>query len=162
MERQNLSARILGKCNPDIKMLLKWAAVLKCDVLELIELFYAGEYQQYKKTLDNKNTTENTIYNAYGYTVNAIEAIYKWTYDNSNREQKCYTMVSVLDSKNVEILRYNGFNNPTFAEILEKNIDCFLWWIKTDKPENKQVKIIYEATTYNNDLNVILAEIKAL
>ena len=54
MERQNLSARILGKCNPDIRMLLKWAAVLKCDVLELIELFYAGEYQQYKKTLDNK------------------------------------------------------------------------------------------------------------
>lgn len=209
--------------------------------------------------IDNKNTTENTIYNAYGYTVNAIEAIYRWTYDNSNREQKCYTMVSVLDSKNVEIFRYNGFNNPTFADILKKNIDCFLWWIKTDKiektfynaiiknsclfayridqrkrreaklaaehekiaerekleneietyckdnglnlyktysnyyivsfqdekikesfnhatvdrlkcyidfinahPENKQAKIIYEATTYNNDLNVILAEIKAL
>lgn len=214
--------------------------------------------------IDNKNATENTIYNAYGYTVNAIEAIYRWTYDNSNREQKCYTMVSVLDSKNVEIFRYNGFNNPTFDDIFEKNIDCFLWWIKTDKPdiydiektfynaiiknsclfsyridqrkrkeaklaaehekiaerekleneiktyckdnglnlyktysnyyivsfqdekikesfnhatvdrlkcyidfinahpENKQAKIIYEATTYNNDLNVILAEIKAL
>ena len=214
--------------------------------------------------IDNKNATENTIYNAYGYTVNAIEAIYRWTYDNSNREQKCYTMVSILDSKNMEIFRYNGFNNPAFADILEKNIDCFLWWIKTDKPDicdlektfynaiiknsclfsyridqrkrreaklaaehekiaecekleneietyckdnglnlyktysnyyivsfqdaevkelfdnfdirslknyidfihahpdNKQAKIIYEATTYNNDLNVILAEIKAL
>lgn len=54
MERQNLSARILGKCNPDIRMLLKWAAVLKCDVLELIELFYTEEYQRYKMTLDNK------------------------------------------------------------------------------------------------------------
>lgn len=54
MERQNMSARILGKCNPDIRMLLKWAAVLKCDVLELIELFYTEEYQQYKRTLDNK------------------------------------------------------------------------------------------------------------
>lgn len=54
MERQNLSARILGKCNPDIRMLLKWAAVLKCDVLELIELFYTEEYRQYKRELDNK------------------------------------------------------------------------------------------------------------
>ena len=36
--------------------------------------------------IDNKNATENTIYNAYGYTVNAIESIYRWTYDNSNRE----------------------------------------------------------------------------
>lgn len=75
--------------------------------------------------IDNKNTTENTIYNAYGYTVNAIEAIYRWTYDNSNREQKCYTMVSVLDSKNVEIFRYNGFNNPTFADILKKTLIAF-------------------------------------
>lgn len=54
MERQNLSARILGKCNPDIRMLLKWAAILKCDVLKLIELFYTEEYLQYKMELDNK------------------------------------------------------------------------------------------------------------
>ena len=85
--------------------------------------------------IDNKNATEKTIYNAYGYTVNAIEATYRWTYDGSNREQKCYTKVVILDSKNVEIFRYNGFNNPAFADILEKNIDCFLWWIKTDQPD---------------------------
>lgn len=109
-----------------------------------------------------KTQRKKTIYSAYGYTVNAIEATYRRTYDGSNREQKCYTMVSILDSENVEIFHYNGFNNPAFADILEKNIDCFLWWIKTDKPENKQAKILYEVTLYNNDLNVILTEIKTI
>lgn len=47
MERQNLSQRIRGKCNPDIKMLLKWATVLKCDITELIKLFYPEEYMEY-------------------------------------------------------------------------------------------------------------------
>lgn len=47
MERQNLSQRIRGKCNPDIKMLLKWATVLKCDITELIRLFYPEEYNMY-------------------------------------------------------------------------------------------------------------------
>lgn len=56
--------------------------------------------------IDNKNATEKPIYSAYGYTVNAIEAIYRWTYDGSNREQKCYTMVSILDSENVEIFQF--------------------------------------------------------
>ena len=47
MERQNLSQRIRGKCNPDIKMLLKWATVLTCDITELIRLFYPEEYGEY-------------------------------------------------------------------------------------------------------------------
>lgn len=47
MERQNLSQRIRGKCNPDIKMLLKWAIVLHCDVMELIRMFYPEEYIEY-------------------------------------------------------------------------------------------------------------------
>ena len=47
MERQNLSQRIRGKCNPDIKMLLVWASVLKCDITELIRLFYLEEYMEY-------------------------------------------------------------------------------------------------------------------
>lgn len=51
MERQNMSARIRGKCNPDIILLLKWAVILRCDIVELIELFYPEEYQRYKKGL---------------------------------------------------------------------------------------------------------------
>lgn len=103
--------------------------------------------------IDNKNATEKPIYSAYGYTVNAIEAIYRWTYDGSNREQKCYTMVSILDSENVEIFRFNGFNNPAFADILEKNIDCFLWWIKTDKPDAYDIeKTFYNAIIKNSCL----------
>lgn len=51
MERQNMSARIRGKCNPDIILLLKWAIILRCDIVELIELFYPEEYQRYKKGL---------------------------------------------------------------------------------------------------------------
>lgn len=103
--------------------------------------------------IDNKNATEKPIYSAYGYTVNAIEAIYRWTYDGSNREQKCYTMVSILDSENVEIFRFNGFNNPVFADILEKNIDCFLWWIKTDKPNAYNIeKTFYDAIIKNSCL----------
>lgn len=47
MERQNVSMRILGKCNPDIRMLLKWAIVLRCDITELLELFYPEEYKEY-------------------------------------------------------------------------------------------------------------------
>ena len=47
MERQNLSQRIRGKCNPDIKMLLKWATVLKSDITELLRLFYPEEYGEY-------------------------------------------------------------------------------------------------------------------
>ena len=47
MERQNLSQRIRGKCNPDIRLLLKWATVLKCDITELIRLFYPEEYMEY-------------------------------------------------------------------------------------------------------------------
>lgn len=101
----------------------------------------------------DRNTTENTIYNAYGYTVNVIEAIYRWTYDGSNREQKCYTMVSVLNPENTEIFHYNGFNNPVFADIFEKNIDCFLWWIKTDQPDAFNVeKTFYDAIIKNSCL----------
>lgn len=48
MERQNVSARIRGKCNPDIILLLKWAVVLRCNIVELIELFYSEEYQEYE------------------------------------------------------------------------------------------------------------------
>lgn len=48
------------------------------------------------------------------------------------------------------------FNNSS-VESLENYIDFI-----HAHPENKQVRIIYEADTYNNDLNAILAEIKAL
>lgn len=47
MQRQNVSQRIRGKCNPDVKTLLKWAMVIQCDITELIELFYPKEYSNY-------------------------------------------------------------------------------------------------------------------
>lgn len=47
MQKQNLSQRIRGKCNPDIRMLLKWASTLNCEVIELVKLFYSEEYKVY-------------------------------------------------------------------------------------------------------------------
>lgn len=47
MERQNVWQRVHGKRNPEIPILLKWAIVLKCDITELIRLFYPEEYNMY-------------------------------------------------------------------------------------------------------------------
>lgn len=48
MERQNVWARIKGKTDPDIRMLLKWAKVLHSSIDQLIQLFYPAEWNQYK------------------------------------------------------------------------------------------------------------------
>lgn len=48
MERQNVWARIKGKTDPEIRLLLKWSSVLKCDITDLIALFYPEEYTEYK------------------------------------------------------------------------------------------------------------------
>lgn len=48
MERQNVWARIKGKTDPDIRMLMRWAIVLDADIDELIALFYPSEWQEYK------------------------------------------------------------------------------------------------------------------
>lgn len=47
MERQNVWARIKGRTDPDIRMLLKWAVVLGCQVDDLIALFYPSEWKEY-------------------------------------------------------------------------------------------------------------------
>lgn len=47
MERQNVWARIKGRTDPDIRMLLKWAIVLGCQVDDLIALFYPYDWQHY-------------------------------------------------------------------------------------------------------------------
>ena len=47
MPRQNVWARIKGRTDPDIRMLLRWASVLKCDVDILVSLFYPNEWQTY-------------------------------------------------------------------------------------------------------------------
>ena len=48
MERQNVWARIKGKTDPDIRMLLRWSTVLSCSIDQLIQLFYPTEWNQYK------------------------------------------------------------------------------------------------------------------
>lgn len=48
MDRQNVWARIKGKTNPDIRMLLKWSATLDSEIDELIALFYPDEWKEYK------------------------------------------------------------------------------------------------------------------
>ena len=48
MERQNVWARIKGKTDPDIRMLMRWAKVLHCDIDSLIALFYPDEWTTYK------------------------------------------------------------------------------------------------------------------
>lgn len=47
MERQNVWCRIRGRTDPNIRMLMKWAIVLNCDITELLELFYPREYGEY-------------------------------------------------------------------------------------------------------------------
>ena len=47
MPRQNVWARIKGRTDPDIRMLLRWASVLKCDIKILVSLFYPAEWEQY-------------------------------------------------------------------------------------------------------------------
>jgi transcriptional regulator with XRE-family HTH domain len=47
MERQNVWARIKGKTDPDVRMLLKWAVVLGCQIDDLIALFYPSEWKEY-------------------------------------------------------------------------------------------------------------------
>lgn len=47
MDRQNVWARVKGRTDPDIRMLMKWATILKADVTELIALFYPSEWQEY-------------------------------------------------------------------------------------------------------------------
>lgn len=48
MERQNVWARIKGKTNPDITMLMFWAITLDCEVDNLIALFYPSEWECYR------------------------------------------------------------------------------------------------------------------
>lgn len=47
MERQNVWARIKGKTNPDITMLLRWAKILNADIVDMIRLFYPDDYEEY-------------------------------------------------------------------------------------------------------------------
>lgn len=47
MERQNIWARIKGKTDPDVRMLMKWAVVLGCQIDDLIALFYPSEWKEY-------------------------------------------------------------------------------------------------------------------
>ena len=85
--------------------------------------------------IDNKNAQKETLYTAYGYTVAGIKALYRWTYDGSNREEDCLTSLYITDAEGKEIYNHHGFNNPVFYSCFNKNIDCFLWWIATDQPD---------------------------
>lgn len=47
MDRQNVWARIKGRTDPDIRMILKWAKVLGCSFDLLVMYFYPDEYKDY-------------------------------------------------------------------------------------------------------------------
>ena len=49
MERQNVWMRVVGRTDPDIRMLLKWSVVLECEIEDLIRLFYPNEYSEYER-----------------------------------------------------------------------------------------------------------------
>lgn len=83
----------------------------------------------------DRNTTENIIYNAYGYTVEGIKAVYRWTYDGSNREEDCITHLYIMDAEGNELYHFNGYNTPIFYTCFEKNIDCLLWWMQHNQPD---------------------------
>ena len=85
--------------------------------------------------IDNKNAQKETLFQAYGYTVEGIKAVYRWTYDGSNREEDCLTSLYITDASGKEVYSYHGFNNPIFMECFNKNIDCFLWWMQHDQPD---------------------------
>lgn len=48
MDRQNVWARIKGKTDPDIRMLMRWAKVINADIETLIALFYPTEWSEFK------------------------------------------------------------------------------------------------------------------
>ena len=90
--------------------------------------------------IDNKNAQKETLFQAYGYTVEGIKAFYRWTYDGSNREEDCLTSLYITDADRKEIYNYHGFNNPIFMECFNKNVDCFLWWMQHDQPDDYILK----------------------
>lgn len=47
LTRMHFSAYYNGRCDPSVRTLLRWAIILKCDLEELIELFYPEEYHEY-------------------------------------------------------------------------------------------------------------------
>ncbi len=59
MERQNVWARIKGRTDPEIRLLLKWSIVLRCDATKLIALFYPDAWEQYENSRVCVSFTDN-------------------------------------------------------------------------------------------------------
>ena len=78
---------------------------------------------------------KETLYTAYGYIVEGIKAIYRWTYDGSGREEACLTSLYVTDADGKKVYTHHAFHNPIFMKHFDKNIDCFLWWVANDTPD---------------------------
>lgn len=85
--------------------------------------------------IDRKEAKKETLFQAHGYTVEGIKAVYRWTYDGSNREENCLTSLYITDADGKEVYRHYGFNNPIFMTCFEKNIDCLLWWMQHNQPD---------------------------
>jgi len=99
---------------------------------------------------DRSEMMEN-IYAAYGYTVYARSGIYHWTAGVTNRtEDNIYTEIDIKDPAGETTFRYVGYNRFIFSNILEKNIDCFLWWIKTDHPDAYDIEKTFEKAVLEN------------
>ena len=99
---------------------------------------------------DRAEKMEN-IYTVYGYTVYARSAVYHWTAGVTSRtEDNIYTEIDIKDLAGKTVFYYNGYNRFMFADILEKNIDCFLWWIKTDRPDTYDIEKIFEKAVLEN------------
>lgn len=100
--------------------------------------------------IDRNNAVEKELYNAYGYTVYGKEAIYRWTYDGSGREEDCYTSLRI-ERDGFEIYKCNFGNNCIFDVHFKRDIDNFLWWIENDKPDTCTIEQKVQKVLINND-----------
>lgn len=101
--------------------------------------------------ITDRNEAMENIYTAYGYTVYARSAVYHWTAGVTNKtEDNIYTEIDIKDPTKKTVFQYVGYNRFIFADILEKNIDCLLWWIKTDSPNTYDIEKTFEKAVLEN------------
>lgn len=101
--------------------------------------------------ITNRSETIEKIYAAYGYTIYGRSAVYHWTAGVTSRtEDNIYTEIDIKDQTGKTVFRYVGYNRFVFADILEKNLDCFLWWIKTDNPNTYDIEKTFEKAVLEN------------
>lgn len=89
--------------------------------------------------IDNREAKQELLYSGYGFTVYGTMATYRWTYDESGREEKCLTRISINNADNKELInRYLG-NNIIFMHVFDKNIDNILWSLSRDSIDEWQL-----------------------